>query len=84
MAHHKSAIKRIRKSASERAYNREYKSQLKTATRQIMEESDKSKAQDLLNQIYKLLDKLVHKNIMHKNRAAHKKAHMAQHVNDLP
>jgi len=83
MAHHKSTIKRIRTSLKQRAYNRQYRSQLATMIKSIMNSESKEAAESKLPSAYKLIDQLVHKNIIHKNKAAHQKSRLARHVTAL-
>ncbi len=83
MAHHKSTIKRIRTSLKQRAYNRQYRSQLATMIKSIMNSESKEAAESKLPSAYKLIDQLVHKNIIHKNKAAHQKSRLTRHVTAL-
>lgn len=83
MAHHKSAIKRIRtnKKATER--NRHYKSLMKSTLKEALETTEKAAAEASLKTASSVLDKLVNKGIIHKNKAAHQKAKIAKHVNSI-
>ena len=83
MAHHKSAIKRIRIAARNQARNKHYKSMLKTSVGKVRAATDKEQAQVLYQQTTSLLDKLVTKGIIHKNKAANQKSKLALHVNSL-
>ena len=83
MAHHKSAIKRIRISEKQRERNRHYKSRLKTALRKVKEAQNKEAAMEALTNAYSVIDKLVSKGIIHKNTAANKKSRLTKHVNAL-
>lgn len=80
MAHHKSAIKRIRISEKQRERNRAYKSRLKTAIKKVKEAKDKETAIAALSTAYSVIDKLVIKGILPKNTAANKKSRLTRHV----
>jgi small subunit ribosomal protein S20 len=83
MAHHKSAIKRIRQSAKAAERNKAYKSELKTALKKVRGASNKEEAQKLYRETASLLDKLAGKGIIHKNNASNHKAKLAHVVNKL-
>ena len=83
MAHHKSAIKRIKtnKKAAER--NRHYKSLMKSTLKAALTTTEKTAADESLRKVTSILDKLVKKGIIHKNKAAHQKARIAKHANSI-
>jgi len=83
MAHHKSAIKRIKTNEKSRQYNKHYKIEANVAVKSVMGGTSKKDAQANLSTAFKLIDKLVDKNIIHKNKAAHQKSQMSKHVNAL-
>lgn len=83
MANHKSALKRIRQSEKKRVINRYYHKTARTALRVLRSEEDKSAAALQLPSVISLLDKLVKKNIIHKNKAANLKSKLTKHVNAL-
>ncbi|WP_373781559.1 30S ribosomal protein S20 [Kaistella sp.] len=83
MANHKSALKRIRQSEKKRIINRYYHKTARTALRVLRNEEDKSAATLKLPSVISLLDKLVKKNIIHKNKAANLKSKLTKHVNKL-
>ena len=83
MAHHKSAIKRIQIAARNQARNRRYKTMLKNQITKVRSATDKKEAEALYIQTTSLLDKLVNKGIIHRNRAANQKSKLATHVNKL-
>ena len=74
MAHHKSALKRIRSSETKRLRNKYYLKTTRTFIKKLRKSTDKQEAQDLYKKVSSLLDKLAKKNIIHKNNAANKKA----------
>ena len=87
MANNKSAKKRILISKRNNLQNRFYKSSVRTLTKRFLQDletykgsqnnTDKEKAQILLNSIYSLIDKGLKKNVYHKNTAARKKSKLA-------
>jgi small subunit ribosomal protein S20 len=87
MANNKSAKKRILISKRNTLQNRFYKSSVRTLTKRFLQDletykgsqnnTDKEKAQILLNSIYSLIDKGLKKNVYHKNTAARKKSKLA-------
>ena len=83
MANHKSALKRIRQAAKKRLHNRYYHKTSRNAIMRLREETDKTEAQGKLKEVYSMLDKLVKKNIIHKNKAANLKSSLTKHVNAL-
>ncbi|WPP53362.1 30S ribosomal protein S20 [Catalinimonas niigatensis] len=83
MANHKSALKRIRSTETRRERNRYQLKTTRTFVKRLRNTTDKSEAEDLYKKVSSMLDKLAKKNIIHKNNAAHKKAKLAKHVNQL-
>ena len=83
MAHHKSAIKRIRTSEKEKQYNRLYKSQMKNAVKSVLASDKKEDATEKVKKAYQILDKLTQKNIIHKNNAANQKSRLSRFANSL-
>ncbi|MBD3376388.1 30S ribosomal protein S20 [candidate division KSB1 bacterium] len=83
MAHHKSAIKRIRTNERDRQRNRHYKTLLKTSLKKVRSAENKEEAEALYRQTESILDKLVNKRIIHKNKAANQKSKLAVFVNQL-
>ena len=83
MANHKSALKRIRQSEKKRLINRYYHKTARTALRVLRSEEYKAAATVQLPSVISLLDKLVKKNIIHKNKAANLKSKLTKHVNKL-
>ena len=83
MANIKSAQKRVRKSEKKRVHNRFYKVTTRNAMKQLRNTTDKEEAQKLYPQVVSMLDRLVRRNIIHKNKAANYKSKLAKHVNSL-
>ncbi|MGB3586711.1 MAG: 30S ribosomal protein S20 [Tunicatimonas sp.] len=83
MANHQSALKRIRSSEARRLRNRYQLKTTRTYMKRLQESTDKSEAEKLYKEVAGMIDKLAKKNIIHKNKAAHQKSHLAKHVNQL-
>ena len=83
MAHHKSAIKRIRKSRNQRLENRYYGKTARNAIKELRESEDKKKAEEMLPKVVSMIDKLAKRNQIHQNKAANLKSKLTQHVNSL-
>ena len=83
MAQHKSAIKRIRTSEKARLRNRDYKSQMRTAIKNLRSLENKEEAELAYKNVSSLLDKLAGKGVIHHNNAANKKSKLANFVAGL-
>ena len=83
MANHKSALKRIRQNEARKLRNRYYHKTARTALKVLRNEENKATATEQLPIVISLLDKLVKKNIIHKNKAANLKSKLTKHVNKL-
>lgn len=83
MPQHKSCEKRMRTSARSRSRNRAYRAMLKKAIREVREASSQKDAQTALVNANKLLDRIAGKGIIHKNRAADKKARLNAFVSQM-
>ncbi len=86
MAHHKSAIKRIRQNEKRRLRNRYYKTRIKNISKaviQAVEAGDKEKALEAMKVANRELHKYVSKGILKKNTAARKVSRLQAKVNKL-
>lgn len=83
MAHHKSAIKRIKTTRRNRMRNRHYTSMLKTQIKKVRTAASKEDAEKLFRQASSLLDKLAAKGIIHRNKAANQKSKLSAVVSKL-
>ena len=83
MAHHKSAIKRIRQNATRRLRNRYYAKTTRNAVRDLRKTTVKEEAQLMLRKVTSMLDKLAKKGVIHKNNASNKKSKLTRYVNKL-
>lgn len=83
MAHHLSAIKRIRQSQKKKLHNRYYTRTTRNAIKELRNTTDKQEAAQLYPKIKAMLDKLAKRNIIHKNKASNLKSKLAKYVNSL-
>ncbi len=83
MANHKSAKKRARQDAKKRIYNRYYKKSTRTAIKNLREMEEKDKAVAFLPKVISMVDRLVKKNLWHKNKGANLKSKLTKAVNAL-
>ncbi len=80
MANHASAIKAHRQSLVNRERNRQYRSRLRTALKQVRVAIDAGKAAEVkksLSETVSLIDKAAKKGVIHKNAAGRYKARLA-------
>lgn len=83
MAHHKSALKRIRQDARIRLRNRYYKKSTRTAIAKLREMTDVKEATTFLPKVVSMVDKLSKRNTWHKNKASNLKSKLSKHVASL-
>ena len=83
MAHHQSAIKRIRQTAVRRLRNRYQMKTTRTMIKKLRALHTKADAQKTLGEVASMLDKLAKRGVIHKNNAANKKSRLAKYVNSL-
>ena len=73
MASHASALKAHRQSLKNREHNRQFRSRLRTALKNVrsaIDGNDKAAAKAALRDVVSLVDKLASKGIIHRNAAA--------------
>lgn len=83
MAHHKSAIKRIRQTEKRRLHNKYYAKTTRNAMKKLRMTTDKAVASELLPKVASMLDKLAKINVIHKNKASNLKSSLTLHTNSL-
>jgi len=83
MAHHKSALKRIRQNEKKRVHNKYYAKTTRNAIKILRDTSDKEEAAKLYPEVISMIDKLAKHNIIHKNKASNLKSKLAVQVNSL-
>lgn len=83
MANHKSSLKRLRQNLVQKLKNRYYYKSMRTAVKNLRNETDKLIGLKKLVKAFSMLDKLVKKNIIHRNKAANLKSSLSKLVNNL-
>ncbi len=79
----KSVQKRIRKSEKARKRNRHFKTMMKNKIKKFMALEDRGKAEEVMSDTISLIDKMVKKGIIHKNKAAREKSKLSRHLKQL-
>jgi len=83
MANQKSALKRIRSNDTRRLRNRYQIKTCRTFIRKLKDTKDQQEAEVLFKKVSSMLDKLVKRNIIHKNKAANSKSNLAKFTKSL-
>ncbi len=83
MPHHLSTKQRLRQSKKENAYNKHYKSMMRTALKKVRSAENKENAEADYLVAQSILDKLVIKGILKKNNASNKKAKLMKFISKL-
>jgi len=79
VASHASALKAHRQSLKNREHNRQFRSRLRTALKNVrsaIDSNDKAAARAALRQVVSLIDKLASKGIIHRNAARRYKSRL--------
>ena len=82
MANSKSAKKRVRQSRRRHEQNRQQRSRLKTAIKNVENAADGETATEAFRKASALLDRAGRKNLMHRNKADRKKSQLAKIVKE--
>lgn len=80
MANHKSALKRIRQTATRTLRNKYQHKTTRNAVKALRASSDKKEATVMLPKVSGMLDRLAKRNIIHNNKAANLKSKLTKHV----
>jgi small subunit ribosomal protein S20 len=83
MANHPSAAKRARQNEKRRVENKFYAKTARNAVRKLRATTEKDQAAELLPRVSSMLDKLVKKNVIHKNKASNLKSGLQKRVQKL-
>lgn len=78
-----SAKKRLRQARKRRKRNQSVQSEIRTRTRRFMSLESADEAEEMLDELYSLLDRAVGKNVIHENKAARKKSQLARHLSEI-
>lgn len=79
MASHASALKAHRQSLKNREHNRQFRSRLRTALKNVrsaIDGNDKAAAKTALREVVSLIDKLASKGVIHRNAASRYKSRL--------
>ena len=83
MAHHKSALKRVRQTAKRTVHNRSMRADLRTNIKKfrlLQESGNLEQARDAYPNVQKNIDKAVTKGVLHKRTGARYKSRLAQYL----
>ena len=83
MASHESALKAHRQNVKRREHNRQLRTRLRSALRDIraaIDAGDPGKAKDALRETISLVDKMAGKGVIHRNTASRYKSRLAGRV----
>lgn len=83
MANHRSTLRRIRSDHRKRERNNYYHKTARTFIKRLRNTKDKKEAEERLPKVTSMIDRLVRRNVIHKNKAANLKASLQKHVNEL-
>jgi small subunit ribosomal protein S20 len=83
MAHHKSALKRIRSNEVRKIRNRYYGKTMRNAIRNFRALTSKQEAESTLPTLVSLIDKNAKRNVIHKNKAGNLKSKLTLLANSL-
>ncbi len=83
MAHHKSALKRIRQTQKRRLYNRLNKKTMREAIRSVRESKNYEEGMERFKKVTSILDRISAKGILHKNAASNRKGALSKFVKSL-
>ena len=83
MANHKSSIKRIRTNDAKRIRNRYHAKTMRNAIRKFRAITEKNEAVEQLPKLSSMIDKLVKKSIIHKNKAGNLISKLTRQTNSL-
>src|SRR5436305_13639441 len=87
VASHASALKAHRQSLKNREHNRQFRSRLRTALKNVrsaIDGNDKAAAKSALREVTSLIDTLVSKGIIHKNAAGRYKSRLSARLPARP
>lgn len=83
MAHHKSALKRMRQDRKRKIANRNNKKRIKEAIKSVYASETFEVGFENFKKANSLLDKLSLRGVIHKNTAANRKSSLAKHINKI-
>lgn len=78
-----SAEKRLRQAEKRRKRNQSVRTRIRTGKNRLLEADSPEEAEELLQEMYAVLDRAVGKGVIHENKAAREKSRLARHVESL-
>lgn len=83
MANHRSTLRRMRSNERKRQHNNFYHKTARTFIKRLRDTKSKKEAEERLPKVSSMIDRLVRRRIIHKNKAANLKSSLHRHVNSL-
>jgi small subunit ribosomal protein S20 len=86
VANIKQAKKRARQSIKSRQYNKHYRTKMRTSIKRVyaaIKAEDQEAARTQFKKAEPIIDSMVSKGIIHKNKAARHKSRLAKHIKNL-
>jgi small subunit ribosomal protein S20 len=83
MANHKSSEKRNRQNVAKNDNNKYYAKTMRNALKTLRSTTSKKQAAELAPKMNSMIDRLVRKHVIHKNKAANLKSSVVKHINSL-
>lgn len=83
MANHRSSLKRLRQNLVKKIKNRYYHKSMRTAIKNLRNETNKLIGIKKLVEVYSMIDKLVKRKIIHRNKGSNLKSSLSRLVNRL-
>jgi len=80
MAHHKSALKRIRSNDVKRVHNKYYHKTMRNALRNFRANTNVKELETALPKLASMIDRLAKINVIHKNKASNLKSSANRHL----
>ncbi|MBT3231273.1 MAG: 30S ribosomal protein S20 [Calditrichaeota bacterium] len=80
MAHHKSALKRIKTSRKANERNRQFRTKMRNSIRKLRESENSEARQENLRSACAILDRLVSKGVVHRKTASRRKSRLSKFV----
>lgn len=80
MAHHKSALKRIKTSRKANERNRQFRTKMRNSIRKLRESENPEARQENLRSTCTILDRLVSKGVVHRKTASRRKSRLSKFV----
>lgn len=80
MAHHKSALKRIRSNDVKRVHNKYYHKTMRNALRKFRASTDVKELETALPKLASMIDRLAKINVIHKKKASNLKSGASRHL----